>query len=53
MKDGILNNTIPVESKEISIIVPKIENTNPTKVIVTGNNIDYQYEKTVRRTYIV
>lgn len=44
MKDGVLDNTVPVASKEISVIVPKIENENPSKVIVTGNNIDYKYE---------
>ena len=44
VKDGIKDNTIPVKSKAISVIVPKINEKTPEKVIVNGENIEYNYE---------
>ena len=43
--DGIKNNVLPALNKQISIVVPNIENKQPSKVIVTGNNVKYNYEK--------
>lgn len=43
IKDGIINNLIPVINKKIRVNVPKINGLNPEKVIANGKNIQYQY----------
>ena len=43
INDGMKDNTIPVTSKEINITSPKINNSNPQNVIVTGKDINYTY----------
>ena len=43
VKDGIKDNSIPVTNKEINITSPKINNSNPQNVIVTGKDINYTY----------
>ena len=45
--DGIKDNKLPLKNKELSIIVPKIDNKNPEKVIVNGNNIKDSYNNGV------
>lgn len=47
VSEGIKDNSIPVKSKELSIIVPKINNKEPIKTIVTGDEISYKYENGV------
>ena len=42
IEDGIINNSFPVESKEISIIIPKMNNNAPESVTVVGENIESQ-----------
>ncbi len=42
--EGLENNKLPIENKEITIKVPSLENTKPSKVIVTGEGISYKYE---------
>ena len=43
VNEGIKDNTIPVTNKEINITSPKINNSNPQNVIVTGKDINYTY----------
>lgn len=47
ISEGIENNKMPVQSKEISINVPTIDNNKPSNVIVTGKEISYNYENDV------
>lgn len=42
IKDGIENNLIPVKNKEISVTIPKINSQSPSKIIVSGDNIQYK-----------
>ena len=44
VKEGIQENSIPVKNKNISIVVPKINNQVPSKAIVTGQGVNYNYE---------
>ena len=44
IKEGIQNNTYPVKDKEIDILVPKIDGKEPSKVLVTGTNVKYEYK---------
>lgn len=43
INDGIKDNSVPVTNKEINITSPKINNSNPQNVIVTGKDINYTY----------
>lgn len=43
--EGIKDNTIPVKSKEMSIVAPTINGQIPVKTIVSGNGIEYKSEK--------
>lgn len=47
IKNGLDNNTLPIEQKTTQVLVPKIEEKDPSKIIVTGNNIDYSYQDQV------
>lgn len=44
INDGIKDNSVPVTNKEINITSPKINNSNPQNVIVTGKDINYTYD---------
>lgn len=44
LKDGLKDNIIPINSKEIVINVPNLGESKPSEVIVTGKNISYNYE---------
>lgn len=43
INDGIKDNSVPVTNKEINITSPKINNSNPQNVMVTGKDINYTY----------
>lgn len=45
--DGLEGNKIPVQSKEITVNVPSLQDNKPSKVIVTGKGISYNYENDV------
>ena len=42
IEDGIKNNVLPVESKELNVSIPKINNKAPESVTVVGENIESQ-----------
>ncbi len=44
IKEGIEDNKMPVQSKEIIVNVPVLENKQPSNVIVIGTGITYSYE---------
>lgn len=44
VSDGIVDNTIPVLSKEISIVVPQLNKTTPSKVIFTEEGYESEYK---------
>lgn len=44
IRDEIEPNNLPILKKEISIIPPKVNNTNPEKIISLTENISYKYE---------
>lgn len=43
INDGIKDNAIPIKEKEIKITVPKINNKEPKKINVIGENITNSY----------
>ena len=43
INEGIKDNSVPVTNKEINITSPKINNSNPQNVMVTGKDINYTY----------
>ena len=43
VKDGVKDNLVPLESKELKLILPKIDEKDPEKVIVLGSE-DYVME---------
>ena len=43
INEGIKDNSVPVTNKEINITSPKINNSNPQNVVVTGKDINYTY----------
>ncbi len=45
--EGIENNLIPTNNKEIIVNVPSLNNNKPSNVIVTGKGISYTYENDV------
>lgn len=45
--DGVKDNILPALNKQLNIQVPNINNKQPSKVIVTANNVKYQYDEGV------
>ncbi len=45
--EGLEDNIMPVQSKEIIVNVPSLQNNKPSNVIVTGKGISYTYENDV------
>lgn len=45
--DAITNDVMPVMSREYTIAVPELDGKQPAKVIVTGENIQYNYQNNV------
>lgn len=47
IKEGIKDNTIPVKNKTINVKVPELNTKSPSKVIVSGEGINYKYEENI------
>ncbi len=47
VSSGIKDNSIPVTEKTIQILAPLVNNMEPSKVIVSGDNISYNYQNQV------
>ena len=45
--DLVKENIVPVDKKEISIVVPKLNNELPTFISATGDNVEQQYNNGV------
>ncbi len=47
VSSGIKDNKLPVSAKTVQILVPLINNMEPSKIIVSGNQDEYSYQNQV------
>lgn len=47
VSSGIRDNTMPITEKTIQILAPLVNNIEPNKVIVSGDDISYSYQNQV------
>lgn len=47
VSSGVKDNTMPITEKTVQILAPLVNNTEPSKVIVSGDDISYKYQNQV------